>query len=107
MANIYKDNDKRKKVVPGGTQIPQDEGKAPETVETPAETEAPSDSKPTEIKDILENVKAAKKRKPKRKTFSLYLSVNVMNEIEKQSKKADMSASEYLDEILKDIFNLN
>ena len=46
-------------------------------------------------------------RRPEKKTYSIYLSVDTMNEVEKRARKARMgSSSAYLDELLKRVLGL-
>lgn len=44
--------------------------------------------------------------RPEKKTYTLYLSNSVMEEIEKRAKKAGLKPSPYLDELLKRVFGL-
>lgn len=45
-------------------------------------------------------------QKPKKKTTSVYLSEDVLDELEKRAKKAKLKPSPYLDELLRRVFGL-
>ena len=102
MANIYKDSDKRKKVVPGGAGKPQDAPETPEVVPTPAKPEpaqvAPSEpvaepvieplaeeKAPAPVADILADLLPDKK--PTRDTYGFYLDKDVHDELVRLTKQ--------------------
>ena len=107
MANPYKVSEEKKKKAPGGAQEPS-EPKA--DVITPAEPESPAEelvaANENDLKGLFDQVKAAKSKKPKKNSHTLYLSDSVWAELRKRSKKEDMSPSEYLDALLKGAFEL-
>ena len=80
---------------------------AKETVEAPVEKEkpAPAPKKPKkEAEKVAVGFDFPIKVKGKKKNYSLYLSEANMEELQKRSKQYGMSVSEYLDEILKKVF---
>jgi len=87
-------------------QEPQEEIKAVTPAEPEKPVEEPTGANTNGLEDLLSHVKAAKKKKAKSKTRSLYLSDPVYNELVKRSKKEGMSASEYLEALLKGAFGL-
>lgn len=105
MGNLYKDADKRRKVIPGGAEKPQEPSKA-EVGETPARTAENPVSEAVEpskaIVDLLGTI--GEERKPVRKSASLYLSETNLQELKKRAKASKLSASEYLDQLLAKLF---
>lgn len=99
MANIYKDSDRRKKVVPGGIQEP------PVTEEREEETQVvieqkdplPAAQAPT---DILAGLKAEKEAA---KSYAFYLSDKNVKKLRALAKKEGVSASKLLDHILSEV----
>lgn len=93
--NVFKKADQRKRVVPGGTQNVSEPSETEESVITPSVAEE-------SVGD-----KIIKKKRVKKKSYSLYLSDEVHKELQKRSKQAGgMSVSEYLDEYLRLEFKL-
>lgn len=115
MANIYKQAAQRQRVVPGGAKPPeipaQDEPKEEEVITTPSEEEkavvaAERDEK--SIADAFEKrLKAQKKKDTNKVHVSLTLSPEVKAELQKRAKRAGLTASKYLDDLLKEeVFKL-
>lgn len=107
MANLYKKAAERQKIVPGGAkpepEVKDDEVVVPAAEETPAPVTEVADEK--SIRIPLEEIGASKK--PKKKSTTLYLSEEVIAELKARGAKAGgMSSSEYLDELLKRVFEL-
>ena len=91
-------------------QSVQERSEEEEAVTPPVEEEKPAEQ-PAEVKGndlqaVFKRVKATKKKRAKKNTHSLYLSDPVWNELVKRGDKEDMSPSEYLDELLKGVFEL-
>lgn len=106
MANLYKKAAERQKIVPGGhldenqEQEILNESVSEEVVRETAEVQDVSDNASVVIP--LDEIGAS--RRPKKRSSTLYLSEEVLSELRKRSKKVGMSASEYLDELLKRAF---
>jgi len=127
MANIYKDSDKRKKVVPGGGQKPQEETKAEEVVTAPAEPESvqeatqeapaepvakvetPEEEKQPVSEEVEPPAPAAnlladlipQKKKPKPETYGFYLDSDVHDELVKLAKANKTNKSRFLNALLR------
>lgn len=99
MANIYKDNDKRKKVVPGGTQKPQEEPKQEKAVTAPAEEKKPAVDAQAPA-DILAGLQVDKTAA---KSYAFYLSDGNVKKLKALAKKKGVSASKLLDHILSEV----
>ena len=106
MANPYKEaEEKRKMKAPGSPREPRQEEEVvtvPEHVQEAAEE--PTGGKEAGYGSLLSEIKS--ERRPKKRSTTLYLSDNVLAELRKLSKKEGMSASEYLDALLKRAFGL-
>ena len=105
--NPYKKAAAREKIPPGGYPIVQQtEEKPAETVATEEVKEPPKkeESVSAAVEFSLDSISLAKK--DEKSTHSVYLSDSTWNELENRAKKAKMSPSAYLDEILKKVFAL-
>ena len=101
MANPYKEAEKTKKTPPGSHQ--SEEKKKVETVhaEDKKLTEVKSEPQGSVVSGVL---KAAKeKSKPKKNTVALYLSDSNTKWLKATAKKAGLSTSELLDQILTEL----
>lgn len=107
MANLYKKAAERQKIVPGGTKNDPEDVKEEEITVPGSEEEACPDIEIPDNKSIeipLDEIGAPKK--PKKKSTTLYLSERAISELKTRGKKVGLSSSEYLDEILKRVFDL-
>lgn len=108
MANIYKKAAERKKIVPGGAEVedetvvvePNDDIDEKNSAAAVVESSDNTDSVFIPLDDIGAN------KKPKKRSSTLYLSESVLDELRKRSKKAGLSSSEYLDEVLRRAFGI-
>ena len=103
MANIYKDKGRRGAVAPGGSVLGQAEVEQKPVKETVVE-EVVSVGNVQEITGtaVLANIR--KTQKPKKKNASFYLSTANIDRLSAMAEQENMSASELLDNILKNIF---
>ena len=114
MANIYKKAAERQKITPGGANVEQEEvvelvveEKVQPVIEEVVERSEPPVVETSDADTVLiplDDIGANKK--PKKRSSTLYLSESVLDELRKRSKKAGLSSSEYLDEVLKREFSL-
>jgi hypothetical protein len=99
MSNRYKNAAKHTRVAPGGEKpVPPVEEPTPEAKETPAPTIEPSETAPMVGKEFL-----AKFVEPKSegKSYSVYLSAEAGNKLEKLAKQLKCSKSKALDILLR------
>ena len=117
MANLYKDADKRRKVIPGGGVKTEEETEVNEAVvtteeepasEPPKAPEQPSEEKksepaqpdPAPVNDILADL-IPKKPKPKPETYGFYLDSDVHDELVKLAKANKTNKSKFLNALLR------
>ena len=117
MGNLYKDADKRRKVIPGGVKTGEEPEvkeavvttEEPVVSEPPKEPEQPSEEKKSEpaqpepaapVNDILADL-IPKKPKPKPETYGFYLDSDVHDELVKLAKANKTNKSKFLNALLR------
>ena len=103
--NPYKKAAAREKIPPGGYPTEQQPVEKPATVVV-EEKEAPKKEESANVSVEFSLDSIALVKKDEKNTHSVYLSDSNWNELENRAKKAKMSPSAYLDEILKKVFGL-
>lgn len=121
MANLYKDADKRRKVIPGGAGKPQEPAKEEEAVTTPAEPEKAQEAVPVAenepVQEQAESVEEKEaeqqpavdlladlipqKKKPKPETYGFYLDSDVHDELVRLAKANKTNKSKFLNALLR------
>ena len=101
MANPFKNNAPKKPPVGA-----QDDPKVEEVVTVPVEPEVP-EMKPADPSGVAESVidklVQKKKKKSKKSSVALYLSDDNMKKLATAAKKAGLSKSEFVDQLLKEL----
>ena len=117
--NLYKNADKRRRVKPGGnqpdilvgveettpavTETAQEPKKEEQVTTTPTVEEKPVQAEPVAVSDVVKMIQSKKKENRDKGAFTYYILKDNNKKLVAAAKKAGMSKSEFLDQLLTEI----